>query len=64
VQCRVRPALWPQYLLFDDGPGSTRMAEQMGSEVLVGPRQGTGGWRSVIATPASGVIGLWQPKMP
>jgi predicted enzyme related to lactoylglutathione lyase len=50
------------YVLVDDGPGSTRQAERMGSDVLVEPREGMVGWRSVIATPASGVIGLWQPK--
>jgi predicted enzyme related to lactoylglutathione lyase len=46
----------------DDVPVSTRKAKLMGAAVLVEPRRGPGGWRSVIATPASGVIGLWQPK--
>src|SRR5262249_25899204 len=62
VQCGVRPALWLPYVLVDHGPGSTHPAGQMGADVLVGPRQGSAGWRSVIATPASGVIGLWEPK--
>jgi predicted enzyme related to lactoylglutathione lyase len=62
VPCGVRPAVWMPYVLVDDGPGSTRLAERMGCDVLVGPREGRAGWRSVIATPASGLIGLWQPK--
>jgi predicted enzyme related to lactoylglutathione lyase len=62
VPCGVHPALWMPDVLVDDGPDSTRLAERMGSDVLVGPREGIAGWRSVIATPASGVIGLWQPK--
>jgi hypothetical protein len=30
--------------------------------VLLEPREGPAGWRSVVAAPAAGEIALWQPK--
>jgi hypothetical protein len=30
--------------------------------VLLAPREGPAGWRSVLATPAGGEIALWQQK--
>jgi predicted enzyme related to lactoylglutathione lyase len=30
--------------------------------VLLGPREGPAGWRSVIADPAGGEVGLWRSK--
>jgi predicted enzyme related to lactoylglutathione lyase len=32
--------------------------------VLLEPREGPAGWRSVVATPEAGEIALWQPKAP
>jgi hypothetical protein len=31
--------------------------------VLLAPREGPAGWRSVIATPEGGEIALWQQKV-
>jgi predicted enzyme related to lactoylglutathione lyase len=30
--------------------------------VLLAPREGPTGWRSVVATPEGGEIAFWQPK--
>jgi hypothetical protein len=30
--------------------------------VLLAPREGPAGWRSVVRTPAGGEIAFWQPK--
>jgi hypothetical protein len=30
--------------------------------VLLEPREGPAGWRSVVSTPAGGEIAFWQPK--
>jgi hypothetical protein len=29
--------------------------------VLLEPRRGVAGWRSVVSTPSTGAIALWQP---
>jgi hypothetical protein len=31
--------------------------------VLLEPREGPAGWRSVVATPAGGEIAFWQQKV-
>ena len=62
VQCGAQPAQWLPYVVVGDVAGSTRRAEDLGAAVLVGPREGVAGWRSVVTTPASGMMGLWQPK--
>jgi predicted enzyme related to lactoylglutathione lyase len=41
---------------------ATDLARQLGASVLLEPREGPAGWRSVIATPEAGEIGLWQQK--
>jgi predicted enzyme related to lactoylglutathione lyase len=64
VQCGARPAVWTPYVLIADVTGSTRKAERLGGDVVVEPSEGVAGWRSVVTTPACGVIGLWQPKRP
>jgi predicted enzyme related to lactoylglutathione lyase len=37
-------------------------ARRLGASVLLEPREGPAGWRSVIATPEAGEIALWQQK--
>jgi hypothetical protein len=34
----------------------------LGGVVLLEPREGPAGWRSVVATPAGGEIAFWQAK--
>jgi predicted enzyme related to lactoylglutathione lyase len=37
-------------------------ARQLGASVLLAPREGPAGWRSVISAPQCGELALWQPK--
>ena len=41
---------------------ATERARALGAVVLLEPREGPAGWRSVVATPAGGEIAFWQPK--
>ena len=45
-----------------DVDAATDRARALGAAVLLGPREGPAGWRSVVATPAGGEIAFWQPK--
>jgi predicted enzyme related to lactoylglutathione lyase len=40
----------------------TAHALVLGGSVVLEPREGHVGWRSIVATPAGGEIALWQPK--
>lgn len=40
----------------------TEHARRLGARVLLEPREGPAGWRSVVSTPQAGEIALWQPK--
>jgi predicted enzyme related to lactoylglutathione lyase len=42
----------------------TDRARRLGASVLLEPREGPVGWRSVVATPEAGEIAFWQPKRP
>jgi predicted enzyme related to lactoylglutathione lyase len=41
---------------------ATDAARASGASVLLEPREGPTGWRSVVASTAAGEIALWQPK--
>jgi predicted enzyme related to lactoylglutathione lyase len=41
---------------------ATDEARALGASVLLEPREGPAGWRSVLKGPAGGEIALWQPK--
>jgi predicted enzyme related to lactoylglutathione lyase len=41
---------------------ATDRARALGASVLLDPREGPAGWRSVVAAPAGGEIAFWQPK--
>jgi uncharacterized protein len=62
VECATDRALWLPYVEVAEIEGATDGARASGATVLLEPREGRGGWRSVIATPAGGEIALWQPK--
>jgi predicted enzyme related to lactoylglutathione lyase len=40
----------------------TDRAERLGARILLPPREGPAGWRSVVAAPAGGEIAFWQRK--
>jgi uncharacterized protein len=62
VQCQTRRPLWLPYARVDDVLMATERARSLGATVLLEPREGPMGWRSVVAAPAGGEIAFWQPK--
>jgi uncharacterized protein len=62
VECGTRRALWLPYVEVDRIDAATDRARTLGASVLLGPREGPAGWRSVVATPQGGEIAFWQPK--
>jgi predicted enzyme related to lactoylglutathione lyase len=62
VQCGTERALWLPYVEVDRIGPATERARRLGGSVLLGPREGPAGWRSVVATPAGGEIAFWQQK--
>ena len=62
VECGTRRALWLPYVDVDRIDQATDRARRLGAAVLLEPREGPAGWRSVIATPHAGEIALWQQK--
>jgi hypothetical protein len=40
-----------------------RKAKRLGAKLLLEPREGPTGWRSVVVTPAGGEVAMWQAKL-
>ena len=62
VGCETRRALWLPYVAVADVSDATERARELGADVLLEPREGPAGWRSVVAAQAGGEIAFWQPK--
>jgi predicted enzyme related to lactoylglutathione lyase len=62
VECEVRRPLWLPYAEVQDIAAATGRAQERGATVLLAPREGPGGWRSVIATPAGGELALYERR--
>ena len=62
VECKTDRPLWLPYVEVDSTAAATARASRHGARVLLDPREGPAGWRSVVATPAGGEIAFWQPK--
>jgi predicted enzyme related to lactoylglutathione lyase len=62
VECRTRSPVWLPYVEVAEIDGATERARELGAGVLLEPREGPAGWRSVVAGRAGGEIALWQPK--
>jgi predicted enzyme related to lactoylglutathione lyase len=62
VECGARRPLWLPYVEVGDIAEATARAGTLGASVLLEPREGPAGWRSVVATPVGGEIAFWQPK--
>ncbi len=62
VEHDTERAMWLPYVEVCDIGGDTRRAEELGAAVILEPREGPAGWRSVVTAPASGDLALWQPK--
>ena len=62
VECGTDRPMWLPYVEVDDVAAFTARARRLGAKVLLEPREGPAGWRSVVATPAGGEVVMWQSK--
>jgi predicted enzyme related to lactoylglutathione lyase len=62
VECPSRRPLWLPYVEVGEIAEATGQARRLGASVLLEPREGPAGWRSVVTTPSGGEIAFWQPK--
>jgi predicted enzyme related to lactoylglutathione lyase len=62
VECGASRSLWLPYVAVDDVDRATERARELGASVLLEPREGPAGWRSVVSEPAGAEIAFWQPK--
>jgi predicted enzyme related to lactoylglutathione lyase len=62
VQCETPQPLWLPYVEVGDIAHVTERARRLGASVLLEPREGPAGWRSVVAAAASGEVAFWQQK--
>jgi uncharacterized protein len=62
VECESKHPLWLPYVDVPDVKRTTDEARELGGDVLLGPREGPDGWRSVVSAPAGGEVAFWQSK--
>jgi predicted enzyme related to lactoylglutathione lyase len=62
VECETRQSMWLPYVEVEAIGETTKRARGMGANVLLEPREGPAGWRSVVATSAGAELALWQQK--
>ena len=62
VECGTPRPLWVPYVEVDGVVELTDRAASLGASVLLEPREGPAGWRSVVAVPEGGELAFWQPK--
>jgi uncharacterized protein len=62
VECEAEHPLWLPYVDVPDVTRTTDQAQALGGEVLLGPREGPDGFRSVVSTPDGSEVAFWQSK--
>jgi predicted enzyme related to lactoylglutathione lyase len=62
VECPADHPLWLPYVEVSDVSATAQRARGLGGEVLLSPREGPEGWRSVVVSPDGGEVAFWQPK--
>jgi predicted enzyme related to lactoylglutathione lyase len=62
VECDAPRPLWLPYVEVADITTATHRALTLGADLLLDPREGPAGWRSVVTTPAGGELAFWQQK--
>src|SRR4051812_7528731 len=62
VECGIGRAVWLPYVEVDSVDEATDRARKLGARVLLAPREGPAGWRSVVATPEAGGGAFWQQE--
>ena len=62
VECHAARPLWLPYVEVAEIAAATDRALGLGASMLLSPREGPAGWRSVVTTPVGGEIAFWQWK--
>jgi predicted enzyme related to lactoylglutathione lyase len=62
VEHETERSFWLPYVEVEDVAEVAEQSERLGAKLLLPPREGPAGWRSILAVPAGGEIALWQPK--
>ena len=62
VDCPISHPLWLPYIAVRDIEEATERARLLGAKVMLAPREGPSGWRSVVSSQAGGEIAFWQGK--
>jgi predicted enzyme related to lactoylglutathione lyase len=62
VECGTEQAVWIPYVSVPDIVEVTERARELGAKVLLEPREGPAGWRSVVSVPGGGEVAFWQSK--
>jgi predicted enzyme related to lactoylglutathione lyase len=62
VEHETERAFWLPYVEVPDVANATEQARLLGANVLLPPREGPAGWRSIVAAPGAGEVALWHPK--
>jgi predicted enzyme related to lactoylglutathione lyase len=62
VECGTDRACWLPYVGVEDVDVITDRALALGASVVLAPRAGAAGRRSVVRTAAGGEIAFWEPR--
>ena len=62
VESSASRPLWLPYVQVGDISTATDRALALGAALLLAPREGPAGWRSVVSSPAGGELAFWQQK--
>jgi predicted enzyme related to lactoylglutathione lyase len=62
VGCGTARPVWLPYVEVNQVEECTEHARRLGASVLLAPREGPAGWRSVVSAPQGGELAFWQPK--
>jgi predicted enzyme related to lactoylglutathione lyase len=62
VECATERDVWLPYVEVRDVAEATERARLAGGSVLLEPREGPAGWRSVVSAPTGAEMAFWQPK--
>jgi predicted enzyme related to lactoylglutathione lyase len=62
VESAAHRPLWLPYVQVGDISTATDRALALGAALLLAPREGPAGWRSVVSSPVGGELAFWQQK--
>jgi predicted enzyme related to lactoylglutathione lyase len=62
VECGTERPMWLPYVQVAEIGAATERARDLGAAVLLEPREGPAGWRSVVSAQAGAQIAFWQSK--